>query len=81
VDIAAQHGVAAAERRYVGQAGGSSSEQFGSLDQIDGSASVVACYSSGMASKISERFVWAVETLELDPGDSVLEVGCGHGVP
>jgi SAM-dependent methyltransferase len=33
-----------------------------------------------MASKASERFVWAVETLELDPGDSVLEVGCGHGV-
>jgi len=33
-----------------------------------------------MASKVSERFVWAVETLELDPGDSVLEVGCGHGV-
>jgi SAM-dependent methyltransferase len=33
-----------------------------------------------MASKASERFVWAVETLEIDPGDSVLEVGCGHGV-
>jgi ubiquinone/menaquinone biosynthesis C-methylase UbiE len=33
-----------------------------------------------MASKVSERFVWAVETLQLDPGDSVLEVGCGHGV-
>jgi SAM-dependent methyltransferase len=33
-----------------------------------------------MASKASERFVWAVDTLELDPGDSVLEVGCGHGV-
>jgi SAM-dependent methyltransferase len=34
----------------------------------------------GMASKPSERFVWAVETLALDPADHVLEVGCGHGV-
>jgi SAM-dependent methyltransferase len=33
-----------------------------------------------MASKVSERLVWAVETLELDRGHSVLEVGCGHGV-
>jgi ubiquinone/menaquinone biosynthesis C-methylase UbiE len=33
-----------------------------------------------MASKPSERFMWAVNTLALDPADHVLEVGCGHGV-
>src|SRR5919202_2473869 len=33
-----------------------------------------------MASKPSERFVWAVETLAVDPADHLLEVGCGHGV-
>ncbi len=30
--------------------------------------------------KASERFVWAIETLEVDPSDEILEIGCGHGV-
>jgi SAM-dependent methyltransferase len=33
-----------------------------------------------VASKPSERFVWAADTLALHPADRVLEVGCGHGV-
>ena len=33
-----------------------------------------------MAGKASERFVWAVDTLEVRPADRLLEVGCAHGV-
>src|SRR5215203_5543545 len=33
-----------------------------------------------MAGKASERFVWAVNTLQVRPADRLLEVGCGHGV-
>ncbi len=31
------------------------------------------------AKKDSERLVWAVETLAVEPDDQVLEIGCGHG--
>jgi SAM-dependent methyltransferase len=33
-----------------------------------------------VARKASERFVWAIDTLEIRSADHLLEVGCGHGV-
>ena len=33
-----------------------------------------------MPAKIADRFVWAVEMLELSPFDRLLEIGCGSGV-
>ena len=31
------------------------------------------------AQSIPDRIVWAVATLNIEPSDEVLEIGCGHG--
>lgn len=33
-----------------------------------------------MSNKISKRFSWAVEVLHIQPDDTLLEIGCGHGI-
>lgn len=33
-----------------------------------------------MAQKVADRIVWAVEVLDIQPDDRVLEIGCGHGL-
>lgn len=33
-----------------------------------------------LTEKIASRFTWALELLDIQPDDRILEIGCGHGV-
>lgn len=33
-----------------------------------------------LTEKIASRFIWALELLDIQPDDRILEIGCGHGV-
>ncbi|MEJ7900961.1 MAG: class I SAM-dependent methyltransferase, partial [Thermomicrobiales bacterium] len=33
-----------------------------------------------LTEKIASRFIWALELLDIQPNDRILEIGCGHGV-
>lgn len=33
-----------------------------------------------MSQKISQRLLWAIETLNIQPDDQLLEIGCGNGI-
>jgi ubiquinone/menaquinone biosynthesis C-methylase UbiE len=33
-----------------------------------------------VATKASDPIAWAVDVLDVAPGDGILQVGCGHGV-
>ncbi|MDQ3653699.1 MAG: methyltransferase domain-containing protein [Chloroflexota bacterium] len=33
-----------------------------------------------LTEKIASRFIWALELLDIQPDDRILEIGCGHGI-
>jgi hypothetical protein len=51
--------------------------QFGNPDCVLGR---VVGWSMGLMSSNVQRSRWAVSLLDLQPGDRILEVGCGPGV-
>src|SRR5687767_3399498 len=38
------------------------------------------CYEETVMAQIADRIAWAVETLDVQGDDDLLEIGCGHGV-